>query len=292
MLATTGPLVLLLAAGSAGGLLEGHVGAGGGYQGNVTLATAGSPVSGSGIATAWAALGLGWDPGDSTSLHGGLRYDGAFYPGATDLTRNAGSVDLLWIQAVGSGIAVIVAASGAWAWYADPARSGPGLSLRATLRAKPWTWLTLRGGYAYTQRWAEVTAYSTSSNAVLASAEARLASGIYLGLGYSWLTGPQTFYAEAPATGTVTPAASGPPDGSGGGPGGGGSGGGMATGSGVFTDLVPYLANATESTLAPSFEAVVWEGLYLFATYAYTWGSSTEGSYTVQYALGGAGYRF
>ena len=139
MLATTGPLVLLLAAGSAGGLLEGHVGAGGGYQGNVTLATAGSPVSGSGLATAWAALGLGWDPGDSTSLHGGLRYDGAFYPGATD--------------------------------------------------------------------------------------------------------------------------------------------------------LVPYLANATESTLAPSFEAVVWEGLYLFATYAYTWGSSTEGSYTVQYALGGAGYR-
>ena len=81
--------------------------------------------------------------------------------------------------------------------------------------------------------------------------------------------------------------------GPGGGPGAGqGTGGSTHQGSGVFENLVPYRASTTDSTLTPTFEAGVWEGLYLFASYSYTWGSSLEGTYTAQFALGGAGYRF
>ena len=288
MFAAIGSCLLLLAASAGAVRLEGQVGAGGGYQGNVTMAAAGSPTSGSGLGAAWAALGAGWDPAEETYLYGGLRYDGGIYPGATDLNRNAGGVDLMWLQAFGDPFAIIVGASSAWVWYADSARSGPGVSARATLRVKPWGWLALRSGYAYAQRWAEDDAYSTSSNSIFASAEARVARGVYLGLAYAWLTGPQTFYASVPVAVNARANANGP----GGGGAGPGSGGGTPTGSGVFSDLAPYLAEATENTLTPTFEATVWEGLYLLASYSYTWGASSEGSYTVQYAFGGAGYRF
>ena len=210
MFAAIGSCLLLLAASAGAVRLEGQVGAGGGYQGNVTMAAAGSPTSGSGLGAAWAALGAGWDPAEDTYLYGGLRYDGGIYPGATDLNRNAGGVDLMWLQAFGDPFALIVGAGSAWIWYADSARSGPGVSARATLRVKPWSWLALRAGYVYAQRWAEDEAYSTSSNSVLASAEARIAPGVYLGLAYAWLTGPQTFYGSVPVVANTRANANGP----------------------------------------------------------------------------------
>jgi hypothetical protein len=291
-----GIALLLLATGDSPVALEGLAGVGGGYEGNVTLAAAGQPTSGSAVAAAWAGLGVGWDPGRETHLSAGLRYDGALYPGATDLNRNAGWVDLLWIQEIWEPLAVIVAAAGGWSWYGDPARSGPGLLLRGSLRVKPLDWLAVRAGYAYAQRWAEDEAYSTSSSRVFGSVEGRVAAGVYLGLGYSWQTGDQTFYASVPSTPALaSPGAAGPAMGAGpgGGPGAGqGTGGSTHQGSGVFENLVPYRASTTDSTLTPTFEAGVWEGLYLFASYSYTWGSSLEGTYTAQFALGGAGYRF
>jgi hypothetical protein len=287
--------MLLLAQDGSRVALEGQVGAGGGYEGNLTLAPSGEPTSGSALAAAWAGLGVGWDPGEKTHLSAGLRYDGAFYPGATDLSRNAAGADLLLIQGIGEVVAVIAAAGGAWSWYSDPARSGPGIALRATLRVKPWDWLAVRAGYAYTQRWASAEVYSTYSHGILGSLEWRIATGIYLGLGYAWQTGEQTFYASAPvpspvaALRTEVVAATGPGGGPGAGPGGGG---GAPRGSGVFESLVPYAASTTDSTVTPTFEATIWDALYLFASYSFTWGSSVEGRYTAQFGLAGAGYRF
>ena len=192
--------LLLLAPDESRVALEGQVGAGGGFDGNVALAPSGEPTSGSALAAAWAGLGVGWDPGETTHLSAGLRYDGAYYPDATDLSRNVAGADLLWIQGIGEVVAVIAAAGGAWSWYSDPARSGPGIALRATLRVKPWDWLAVRAGYAYSQRWADVDAYSTSSSRIFGSVEGRIATGIYLGLGYAWQTGEQTFYASVPVT--------------------------------------------------------------------------------------------
>jgi hypothetical protein len=166
---------------------------------------------------------------------------------------------------------------------------------------KPWDWLAVRAGYAYSQRWADVDAYSTSSSRIYGSVEGRIATGIYLGLGYAWQTGEQTFNASVPATTPVTARRTGTRPATGSGPGAGpgsgpgtGSGGGEGTprGSGVFENLVPYRASTTENTVTPTFEAAIWEALYLFASYSYTWGSSLEGSYTAQFGLAGAGYRF
>ena len=295
--------LLLLAPDDARVALEGQVGAGGGYEGNLTLAPLGQPTSGSALASAWAGLGVGWDPGETTHLSAGLRYDGAYYPDATDLSRHAAGADLLWIQGIGEVVAVIAAAGGAWSWYSDPVRSGPGIALRVTLRVKPWDWLAVRAGYVYTQRWAEDDVYSTSSNRIGGSLEWRIATGIYLGVGYAWQTGEQTFYASVPVTTPVAalrtetrPAkgsgpGTGPGPASGPGAGSGGSGG-TPQGSGVFENLVPYRASTTDNTVTPTFEVAIWEGLYLFASYSYTWGSSVEGSYTAQFGLAGAGYRF
>lgn len=294
-------VLLLLAPDDSRVALEGQAGAGGGFEGNVTLAPSGEPSSGSALATAWAGLGVGWDLAETAHLSAGLRYDGAFYPGATDLSRNAAGADLLWIQEIGEAVAVIAAAGGGWSWYADPARSGPGIALRLTLRVKPWEWLSVRAGYAYAQRWAEDDVYSTSSHWIGGSVEWRIATGIYAGVGYAWQAGEQTFYAPVPVvtpvaalrSGTWPAAASGPGTGPGSGPGtGSGGSAGTPRGSGVFENLVPYRASTTDSTVTPTFEAAIWEGLYLFATYSYTWGSSEEGSYTAQYGLAGAGYRF
>jgi hypothetical protein len=196
----------------------------------------------------------------------------------------------------------VVATGGAWSWYEDAARSGPGVAARATLRVKPLHWLAVRAGYAYSQRWAEVDACSTRANRVIDSVEARVAPGVYLGVAYTWQWGEQTLYASTPGTppatsllpggagsGTILGTDSGPGPGGGTGP---GTGNDAPQGSGVFENLIPYLASTTDSTLTPTFEAAGREGLYLFATYSYTWGSSGEGSYTAQGGLGGAGYRF
>ena len=111
----------------------------------------------------------------------------------------------------------------------------------------------------------------------------------------------QTFYAPVPVTapaavlrtGTRPATASGPGTVPGSGPGtGAGGSDGAPRGSGVFENLVPYRASTTDSTVTPTFEAAIWEGLYLFATYSFTWGSSVEGSYAAQFGLAGAGYRF
>ena len=296
-----GIALLLLAAGSSPVALEGLAGVGGGYEGNVTLAATGQPTTGSALATAWAGLGVGWDPGEATHLSAGLRYDGALYPGATDLSRNAacGRPSLDPGDRGGAGgrrrggrRVVLVRGSG-------PERTGP-LGACITPR-ETMDWMALRAGYAYSQRWAEVEAYSTSANRVFGSVEVRVVSGVYLGLGYAWQTGEQTFYAAAPSPApAVAPAmaagplaGSGPGTGPGTGPGAGpGTGGSPPQGSGVFENLVPYRASATDSTISPTFEAGVWEGLYLFASYSWTWGSSAEGSYTAQFGLAGAGYRF
>ncbi len=306
--------LLLLAAEGPAVAVEGQAGLAGGYESNVTLAPEGSPQQGSPLVTAWAGLGAGWDPGESTHLSGGVRYEGAWLPSASDLDRNTAGIDLLWYQEAGPVVAVVVAAGGAWSWYADPARSGPGAAARATLRVKPWPWLALRAGYAWSGRWAEYDVYSTSFHRILGSAEARVASGVYLGLAYAWQSGQQTFYAPA----TVAPAVAarsafvlpapggrggssgpGPATDPGAGPAGGqGSGSGSGQqgpppqGSGVFQALVPYLASTTDSSLTPTFEATLWEGLHVFGSYTYTWGSSDEGSYTVHSGVAGVGYRF
>jgi hypothetical protein len=318
--------LLLLASSESRLSLEGNAGLGGGYESNVTLAPRGEPAPGSPVAEAWAGLGMGWDPGESTYLSAGVRYDGTFLTNATDLSRNLAGMDLLWIQDLGDVFAVIVGAGGAWSWYVDGARNGPGVAARATLRARPLDWLSVRAGYGYAQRWAEVDVYSTSTHRVFGSVEARVARGVYLGLVYAWQAGMQTFYAAVPTTAGTTlpppgpvlldgnggpetgngtggsgtggtgPGETGPgtgAPGTGGGSGGTGpSGGGAPQGTGIFSDLVPYRASTTDSTLTPTFDATVWEGLYLFATYSYTWGSSAEGSYVIQSGMGGVGYRF
>jgi hypothetical protein len=307
--------LLLLAAEGPGVSPEGQAGVAGGYESNVTLAPVGSPQQGSPLLTAWAGLGASWDPGEATVLSAELRYDGTWLPSASDLDRNSAGLDLLWFQEAGEAVAIVVGAGGAWSWYADPARSGPGVAARATVRVKPLPWLALRAGYAYSGRWAEYDVYSTSLHRIQGGAEARLASGVYLGLAYAWQAGRQTFYAQAPAVAAVvspafsmtSPAPGGRGSGSGPGPvsppaagtsGGQGSGTGSGPqgppppGSGAFETLVPYLASTTDSTLTPTFEAALWEGLYAFGSYSYTWGSSDEGAYDVHSGVGGIGYRF
>jgi hypothetical protein len=292
------PTMLLLSAGAGEVRPAATVGAGGGYDWNLNLAAAGQAAVDSAVVSGWASGGLAWDVAMPCHLYGGLRYDGAYYPSATDLTRNAAGIDLLWIQEFSEALALIVSTAGAYAWYGDPRRNGPGLLARGTLRVKPWDPLALRAGYGYSQRWASDPAFSTYAHRIFASVEARVARDTFLGVGYSWQSGLQTFYVSSPtgaaliglgASGgtAVGTAASGP-----GGAGAGGPRPGTTGGSGSFENLVPYAASTTDSTIAANLEQGIWEGLYLFGAYAFTWGSSAEGSYTTQSAGGGVGYRF
>ncbi len=262
--------VLLLAAGAEGPQLEASVGVGGGYNGNLDLAARGqSSVSGfgSGAASAWADAGFSFDLAEATHLYAGVLYDGVAYPDATDLSHNAFGIGPSWTQELSDSVAVILTASIAHAWYGDSARNAVEFTGRATLRVKPRSWLALRAGYARAQSWASDSVFSIGRDRLLASVEAKLARGSYLALGYSFSTGDQVFY--QPLTGA-----------------------GMHRGSGMFANLAPYKASATENTVSPSWEQGLWEGLYMTMSYGYTWGSSQEGNYTVQSFFGGVGYRF
>ncbi len=273
LLATT---VLLLARGAAP-QVEGSVGVGGGYDSNVDLAPSSSALSSFGTSTfsAWAELGAELELSSAARLYAGVRYDGVLCPGATDLSRNVPGGELSLTYDFTDWLAVSASPGLSYAFFGDPARSALQLNVAAVARVRPWRWLSLRAGYARAQSWASAPVFSLALDRLLTSAEIRLARRTYLAVGYALSSGDQVFYRRLRAGGAT-----------------GASGSRGHVGSGAFAQLEAYQAGATEDEFSIRVEQGIWRELYVAASYAYTLGSSVQGSYTTQSGFGAVGYRF
>ncbi len=271
---------LLLAGigGDPGPRFQASVGAGAGYDSNVDLASAGSNVASFGTSTAsvWAEAGFAFDLGSSTRLYTGVRYDGVDAFDASDLSYSAFGADFSVTRDLTDWLALIVTPTAGYALYGDPARSAVKASVRASLRAYPWSWLALRAGYERAQTWAADDVFSLGTNRILAGVEARLARRSYLALAYSLSSGDQVFYQPESAVAQGSPQAR----------------GAAHRGAGRFATIVPYKAAATENTFSLRGEQGIWKELYFTASYEYTLGSSQEGDYVVHSFFGSVGYRF
>lgn len=276
------PVMLLLAGGALPNRFEGSVGAGAGYDGNVDLASSGSGVSSFGSTTLsfWADGGWAVEPSGTTRVYVGARYDGVVFLDASDLTRHVPGADLAFTYEPVTWLALTLAPGVGYAFYGDSARDAVKVGARATVRVRPWTWLSLRAGYARAQSWASDPVYSLGTDRILASAEVRLARRAYLAGGYAVSFGNQVFYQ------TVTSL---PPVGTGNGV---GRGRGSSHGSGMFSSLVPYQSAATEHALSVRWEQGLWSELYYTVSYEYTRGHGAEGDYSVHSVFGAVGYRF
>ncbi len=279
------PVLLLLASGALPNRFEGSVGAGAGYDSNLDLASSGSGVASFGSTTLsfWADAGWAVEPSETTRVYVGARYDGVFFldTSASDLTRNIPGADLALTYEPVEWLAFTLAPGVGYAFYGDPARDAVKLGVRATVRVRPWSWLSLRAGYARTQTWASDPIFSLGTDRILASAEVRLARRTYLAGGYTVSFGDQVFYQTVTS---VMP-----------GTGGMGVGRGRASshaGSGMFSTLLPYQSAATEHALSLRWEQGIWRELYYTVSYEYTLGHSDEGDYSVHSVFGAVGYRF
>lgn len=266
--------LLALAVGAEDPRLEWTLGATGGYESNLTLATSGQGGGGSAVASASADLGLTLEPTEKTQLYAGGRYEGWAYSDAADLNRNTFGGTLLLAYALTDRVALLAIPYLGYGWYGNSARDGLMFVGKALLRAKPAAWMTVRVGYARFVRTASDDVYSIRANRFLASAEARAASGTYVALGYVLQAGEQVFYRNASGFGGM-------------GPGTGEAGGG----TGMFSGLVPYTASATQSTISPMLEQRVGESFYISGRYDYTWGSTDAGRYSAHAVYAGLTYR-
>jgi hypothetical protein len=262
------PLLLALAPPVDPAHFEGSVALGAGYDGNLALAPSGSTQSSFGTATlaVWADGGWSAPLGDRSRLYAGLRYDGALCPDAHDLSRQVPGADLGLTHVFNPWLAAFVSATGGYAFYGDGARNGARLSGRLVLRAHPLEPLTLRIGYARLQNWAVDPVFSLGTSRLFAMAEVEVVRRTYLAAGYTYSTGDQVFYRNAPPPGH--------------------------RGTGSFATLVPYKASATEHTFTLRAEHGIGAAWYLLASYDHTRGFSDEGRYIVNSFFGAVGYRF
>ncbi len=194
-------LALALLATDGDGLrFEGSVTAGGGYDSNLLVAP-GEDGAGSAVATLAANGGASVDLSDALVLHVGATLDGTRFATLSELDRtSAGAGATLLVDVVGP-LAVVVGATGAYGWFADPARSGATVIGRATLRWRPSPWLTTRAGYAHVERTAVDPVYAARYDRLLAELEFHPARATWISLAAFVERGTSTYYRELlPAT--------------------------------------------------------------------------------------------
>ena len=218
-------LAMALLAADGGGLrFEGSVAAGGGYDSNLLVAP-GADAAGSTVASLSAAGGAGIDLSDAAFLYFGAALDGAKFPTLPELDRTAAGASMSLIVDLVGPLALVLGASGGYAWYADPARSGAALTGRATLRYRPVVWLTTRLGYSHVLRTAEDPVYGSSLDRVFGELELRLARSTWISTAAFGERGDATYYREL----LMTVADAAPP----------------STTSATVVAYEPYRANAT-----------------------------------------------
>lgn len=254
--------------------VEASVAAGAGYDSNLALAPDGSSQSSIGTATLslWADAGWSMPLGVRSRLYAGLRFDGLICLDASDFTRQVPGLDLALTHVFNQWLAGFVTFNGGYAFYGDSARNGTRLGGRAILRFRPLDPLSIRIGYARSQSWAADPVFSLGTDRLLASAELQVATRTYVAAGYTFSTGEQVFYR---AVSTLPP--------------------GRAIGhqgSGPFSTLEPYQANATEHTFTLRLEQGFGRQLYATVSYDHTRGSGDQGHYRVNSVSGALGYRF
>ncbi|HQR29970.1 MAG TPA: hypothetical protein PLL32_06140 [Anaeromyxobacteraceae bacterium] len=229
----------LLAADGGGPRFEGSVAAGGGWDGTLLIAP-GAGSAGSAMGSVTATGGAGVELSEVAFLYVGGVLDGARFASLPELDRaSAGAEATLLVDLVGP-LALVVGSSGAWNWYADPARSGASVTARASLRLRPLRWLALRAGYGHAWRTAVDPVYATSIDRLFGEVEFRPFASTWLSLSAFGERGDLTFYEE------ILPSAS-------------GSGATAATTS-VF---LPYRAPATTTGLGVGIEQGLGAGISL-----------------------------
>jgi len=185
----------LLAVDGGGPRFEGSVAAGGGYDASLLVAP-GSGSAGSAVASVSASGGAAIDLSEGTSLYVGALLDGATFPTLPELDRTAAGAEASLIVDLAGPLALIMAPSAAWSWYADPARSGASLTGRVSLRYRPLRWLTLRLGYAHVLRTAVDPVYGSNLDRIFTEVEFRLARGTWISVSGFGEVGDATFYRE------------------------------------------------------------------------------------------------
>jgi hypothetical protein len=182
---------------SAAPRLEAGVSAGAGYDSDLNHADPSVAAVGSGFASLKANGGASLDLAGSTSLYGGLRFDGEQYPSYSDLSMAAVGAELSLAQQLGDRAAIVLTPWAAQSWAGDRARNTTTLAGQATLRVKPARDLTLRGFYAHADRSADDPVFSTVKDRFGAGVEWRAAPRTYLSLAGFVERGDEVFYRAA-----------------------------------------------------------------------------------------------
>jgi hypothetical protein len=201
-----GPLwlaLVLLAADGGGSRVTGSVAAGGGYDASLLFAP-GVGAAGSAVASVAASAGVEIEPSRPLHLYVGGMLDGEAFPSLPEIGRTSAGVEASGLLDVVGPLGLLLGASGWWAWYVDPERSGPSGNLRAALRLRAARWLALRAGDAHLWRGASDPVYTTSVDRLFGEVELRPWGSTWIFLSAFGERGDATFYAEAPAA--TTPA--------------------------------------------------------------------------------------
>ncbi len=249
-------LVVLLVPGAtmAAPELSLDLGAGGGWEENLSHSPAGEAKVAAWAANASATLGVSADLGRDFLLFVHAGYGGTFIPDTPDLTAHVGSVGARVVWLLGDRFRLSLAPWGAYRFYGDPARSGVAVSGRAEASVLAARWLEVGVHYRRADTFARDETFSAHGDAVGGTLRFYLGRPVTLRLGYQLELGEDVTYVPG-----VTAAGTGSGSGTQQGP---GTGQGVITGSRPTRDVTTFGVSEVAVRLPATFHT---------ATAALTW---------------------
>ncbi|MEW6681384.1 MAG: hypothetical protein AB1451_00465 [Nitrospirota bacterium] len=249
------------------------LGAGGGYDDNLNNATSAEQREGSMFGTSWLTAGVLNRVAERLRVTLNGAYSGTYYAEFDDLTVNALSVRSSGRFSRGTATSFTVGAGAGRRWYGDDERNATVYEFSLGLRERFAPRFSLRAGYRYASRAAEVSTYSSRGNRFTVDGEFQPDDSTWIGLGYGVAVGQSVFYESAA---TPTPS----------------NGRGRRPSSTFGANQVAFKDDTTTHTLSASWEQGVAESLFARVEYAYSLVTADAGDAQDNLVWGSVGYRY
>ena len=176
------------------------LGAGGGWEQNLSHSPAGETKVAGWAANATATVGVSADIGRDFLLFVNAGYGGTFYLDTTDLTAHMGSVGARVVWLLGDRFRLALAPWGGYRFYGDAARSGWAVSGRADASVLAARWLEVGVHYRRSDSFARDETFSAHADAVGGTLRFYLGRPVTLRLGYQLELGQDVTYVPVLAT--------------------------------------------------------------------------------------------
>ncbi len=249
------------------------VGAGGGYDDNLNLASSTDQREGDGFGMAWLTAGVSAPASRNIRIAVSGDYSGTYYADFDDLTVNALAVRSSGRVSVRDSASITVGAGAGRRWYGDEDRNSTVYDASVGWRERITSRTDVTAGYRYASQAAEASTFSSRNNRVAVGGEFTPTAGSWLGLGYAIEVGRSVFYQSV-----LAPIPSG--------------GRGRRASATFGANQIAFNADTTTHTVSAKWEQEAGDSFSVHVEYAHAFVSADPGDAQNNLAWASVAYRY